>query len=60
MVDDRPGRQDRTRVGQTLHARRDIDGTAEIVLAVVENDGEARPLVDADLEQQPVAGPCVS
>src|SRR5437588_4892337 len=39
MFDDRPGRQDRTRVGQTLHARGDIDGAAEIILAVVENDG---------------------
>src|SRR5580704_18581932 len=55
MFDDRSGRQDRTRVGQTLHARRDIDGAAEIVLAVVENDGEARSLVNADLEQQTVA-----
>src|SRR5216684_1475065 len=54
--DDRAGSKDRTRVGQTLYARRDIYGSAEIVLALVENDGQAGSLMDPYLEQLPVAG----
>src|SRR5712691_3036622 len=54
--DDRAGRKDRTRVGQTLYARRDIHGSTEVVLAFVENDGQAGSLMDAYLEQLPVAG----
>ena len=42
----------RREVGQALHARRDIDGRAEIILAVVEDDRQARPFMDADFEQQ--------
>ena len=38
--------------GEALHARGDVHGLAEIVLPVVQRDREARPLVDADLEQQ--------
>ena len=55
MRDDRPGRQDRARVGEPLHARGDIYRPAEVILAVVEHDRQARPLMDADLEQQIVA-----
>src|SRR6266478_2486254 len=52
MADDRLGREDRARRGKPLHPRGDVHGLPEIVLAVVERDGEARPLVNAYLEQQ--------
>ena len=55
MIDDGPGRIDRPRVREPLHARRDVDGLSEIILPVVEHDREAGPLMDADLEQQILA-----
>src|SRR6266481_4394748 len=51
----RAGRVDRARDREILHARGDIHGLAEIVAAVVERDGETRPLMNADLEQQVLA-----
>ena len=45
MFDDRPGRQDRARVGQTLHTGGNVDRPPEIILPVVEHDREAWPLV---------------
>src|SRR5437588_13131113 len=53
MFDDRPGRQDRPRIGQLLHAPGDVDGTAEIILALVAHDGEAGSLMGADHEHHP-------
>src|SRR6185437_1488437 len=44
--------ENRARRGKSLHACRQIDGLAEVILAVVEDDREARPLVDADFEEQ--------
>ena len=38
--------------GQALHAGGDVDGLAEVIEPVVERHREARPLVDADLDQQ--------
>src|SRR6266478_5383674 len=35
MLYDRPGRQDRTRIGETLHARGDVDRPPEIILAII-------------------------
>src|SRR5215472_6769706 len=51
VLDHRPGRQDRARVGQALHARRDVYGSAEIILPVVEHDRQAGALMNADFEQ---------
>ena len=42
-------------IGEALHARGDVHRLPEIVLPLVQHDGEARPLVDADLEQQVLA-----
>src|SRR5947209_6172474 len=55
MGDDRTGRIDRARGSKTLDARGDVDGLAEIILAVVQNDRQARPLMKADLQQQILA-----
>ena len=52
MLDHRLGGEDRAGVGEALHPRRDVDGLAEVVEPVVERDREARPLVNADLDQQ--------
>src|SRR5579859_4068422 len=50
--DDRAARDDRARGGEPLDAGRDVDGLAEIVLTVVEHDGQARTFMDADLEEK--------
>ena len=55
MLDHGFGREDRARRGKALDARGDVHRLAEIVLPVVERHREARPLVDADLEQQVLA-----
>ena len=55
VLDHRAGREDGARGGEPLHARGDVHGLAEVVLALVERDREAGPLVDADLEQQVLA-----
>ena len=55
MGDDRTGRIDRARGSKTLDARGDVDGLAEIILAVVQYDRQARPLMEADLQQQILA-----
>jgi len=52
---DRPGRQDRARIRETLHARGDVDRPPEIILAIIQHDGEARPFMDPNFEQQIVA-----
>src|SRR3954468_21341008 len=51
-IDDGPGRANRRRVGETLHARGNVDRLPEIILPFIEHDREAWPLMDADLEQQ--------
>src|SRR5260370_40044523 len=48
-VDHRPGDVDRLRGRQALNPCSDIDGLAEIILALVEHDGKARTFMDADL-----------
>jgi hypothetical protein len=55
IVDHRRRRQDRTRLGKALHARGDVHGLPEIVLPLVEVHRQARPFMDADLEQQILA-----
>jgi hypothetical protein len=52
MRDHGRGRQDRTRIRKSLNAGGDVHCGPEVVLAVVEHDRQARPFVDADLEQQ--------
>ena len=52
MRDHGPGRQDRTRIRESLNAGGDVHCGPEVVLAVIEHDRQARPFVDADLEQQ--------
>ena len=52
MIDDGPGRENRLRLGQALHARGDVHRLPEIILAFVEHDREARTLMEADLQQQ--------
>src|ERR1700722_12044957 len=51
------GGADRLRRREPLHARGDIDGLAEEILAIVEHDRETRPFVDADFQQQVFAAP---
>jgi hypothetical protein len=51
MRDHGRGRQDRTRIRKSLNAG-GVHCGPEVVLAVVEHDRQARPFVDADLEQQ--------
>jgi hypothetical protein len=48
----RPGGQDRPRIRESLHAGGDIHRRAEIILPIIEHDSQARPLVNADLQQQ--------
>src|SRR6266481_4477166 len=48
---DGAGRQDRARIRETLDSRGDVDGGPEIVLPIVEHDRQARPFMDADLQQ---------
>ena len=55
VVDDSAGGEDRLRIGEPLHARRDVDRLAEIVLPLVQRHRDAGPLVHADLEQQILA-----
>src|SRR5439155_24464263 len=52
MLDDWLGCEDRARDRKALDAGCDVHGRAKIVKAVVEHNGKARSLVDADLEQQ--------
>ena len=51
-LDDRPGDVDFLRGRQALHPGCDIDGLAEIILPLVQHDGEARPFMNADLDHQ--------
>ena len=55
VVDHRGRHQDRLRYRETLHARGDIDGLAEIILPFVQAHSEARSFVNADLQQQVLA-----
>ena len=50
-----PAREDRLRQGQVLHAGGDVHGLPEIVLTFVEHHGQARALVDADLQEEVLA-----
>src|SRR5215472_18697354 len=45
ILDHLLGHQDRARGRERLHPRGDVDGLAEIILAVVERDGEAGSLM---------------
>src|ERR1700731_4749043 len=54
-VDHRPRNMHRLRGRQALHACGDVDGLPEIILALIEHDGEARALMDADLDHQIVS-----
>jgi hypothetical protein len=52
MLDDRSGRENRTRGGKALNTRGDVHRLTEIVLPIVHHHREAWSLVDSDLEQQ--------
>src|SRR6516162_5954851 len=53
--DDRSRRQDRARIGKSLDARGNVHRGAEIILPVIEHHRKARPLMDANLEQEVIA-----
>ena len=55
VLHDRAGGEDLARCGEALHARGDVHRLPEIILPLVQRDGDARPLVDADLQQQVLA-----
>src|SRR5579859_5452860 len=55
VLDHRAGCPNRGRRRQPLHARGDVDGRTEEILAIVKDDREARSLVDADLQLQILA-----
>src|SRR5215470_1749919 len=50
ILDHRLGGKDSARLGETLDARRHVDGLAEIILPIVKRHREAGTLVNADLE----------
>src|SRR5579871_3331943 len=52
LLDHAAGRMNRSRGREPLNPRRDVDGLAEIILALVEHHREARPLVNADLDHE--------
>ncbi|MCY1515787.1 hypothetical protein D9M68_503890 [compost metagenome] len=57
VVEHGAGGEDLARTREMLDARSDVDRLAEIILALVEVDGDARPLVDADFQQQILGAP---
>src|SRR5439155_998382 len=54
-VDHGRGDVDLLRGREALHAGGDVDGLAEIILSLVEHDGETRPLVNAGLDHEVLA-----
>src|SRR5258706_13611768 len=54
-LDHRPGDVNLLRGRQALNPCRDIDGLAEIILPLVEHDGETRTLMNPDLDHE-IAG----
>src|SRR5581483_12211613 len=54
-LDHRRSDVDFLRGRQALHPRGDVHGLAEIILPLVEHDGETRALMDADLDHEVVA-----